>query len=51
MKNDIEKQIAAIAEAVDRNDDSAAKAGILSLLGGFLSDVRRIADALEKERK
>lgn len=48
MREEIEKKVAALAEAIDRNDNEGAKALATSLAAGTLTDINRIANALEK---
>jgi len=44
----IEENIAALSQAIDADDEAAAKKAAFQLLQGFLLNVARIADALAK---
>lgn len=46
--NDIDKDISGLQSAIQNEDEKASLNLALSLLWGFLKDVRRIADALTK---
>lgn len=47
MDNEIAKQLAAIEAAFTSDNDAAARAALIALAGGALTDLRRVSTALE----
>lgn len=48
MRSEIEKMVGDLVEAIDSNDNEGAKSLVAILVTGVLTDINRIANALEK---